>query len=132
MRPSSTSPSKAGFVQYDASTGTTSVWLQSIIGRLPPSPGSVASRMSRSGCGSRYVQSKPSAASRSPRKCAAGASRPGGFDVSMRRYRVSTSSASACTAAQSISGISFPKPLASRRTLPDVGVRGCGSGFGLL
>ena len=69
--------------QYCDSTGTTSVWLQSISGRLLPSPFSVETTTSRLGAVSMYSHASPSASMSDPRKRAAGFSFPGGLEVSI-------------------------------------------------
>ena len=96
--------------QYSRSTGTTSVWLSSIRGCLLPLPLSTARSETRSSPGSNSSYSNPSRSRMPPRKSHASRSRPGGFDVSMRRYSCRMPSASSKAASQSTRGSTAVTP----------------------
>ena len=104
-------PANGSSSQNSRSTGTTSVWFRSISGGRLPSPFSTARSETRSSPGSNSSYSTPSRSRMAPRKSHASRSRPGGFDVSMRRYSCRMPSASSNAASQSTRGSVTVTPL---------------------
>ena len=104
-------PANGSSSQYSRSTGTTSVWFSSISGGRLPSPLSTARSETRSSPGSNSSYATPSRSRMPPRKSHASRSRPGGFDVSMRRYSCRMPSASSNATSQSTRGSVTVTPL---------------------
>jgi hypothetical protein len=74
-------PESGGWVHWEASAGTTSLWFSRINGGSSP-PSSTAQMLPRPGMGSTLSQGMPSASKISAKKSTARVSLPGGLMVS--------------------------------------------------